>query len=73
MSMQMLSNVASHSSLPFYPLEFDEPTAKAPLWRPYAPSGGATFQTICIVEARGLDFVGFEFSVSPSPRICSVK
>ncbi|UZJ54181.1 hypothetical protein CBS101457_003501 [Exobasidium rhododendri] len=41
---------------------FDEPTAKAPLWNPYSPAGGATYQTICTVEARGLDFVGFEFS-----------
>lgn len=43
--------------------EFEEPTAKAPLWRPYAPSAGATFETIAIVEARGLDFLSIDFSV----------
>ncbi|PWN88947.1 DUF866-domain-containing protein [Acaromyces ingoldii] len=39
--------------------KFEEPTAKAPLWRPYSPSEGAVFSTLCVVEARGLDFVGF--------------
>ncbi|PWN34302.1 uncharacterized protein FA14DRAFT_156968 [Meira miltonrushii] len=42
--------------------KFEEPTAKAPLWRPYAPSAGATFETIAIVEARGLDFLSIDFS-----------
>jgi hypothetical protein len=44
--------------------KFEEPTAKAPLWRPYAPSAGATFETIAVVEARGLDFLSIDFQVS---------
>lgn len=62
--MMILSYNAHHSPPPstFF-IEFEEPTAKAPLWRPYAPSAGATFETIAIVDARGLDFLSIDFSV----------
>lgn len=45
--------------------EFEEPTAKEPLWRPInADEHGATWQTLCVLDFRGLEPVGFEPSVS---------
>ncbi|CAO1626293.1 unnamed protein product [Sympodiomycopsis kandeliae] len=42
--------------------KFEEPTSKAPLWRPYTVSedGGAEWQTLCILDARGLDLIGWD-------------
>lgn len=51
------------------PTEFEEPTAKNPLWRPYVPEGGgAVWGTIAVVEARGLDLLLIEFEVSKTTR-----
>lgn len=46
--------------------EFEEPTSKAHLWRPYSVSedGGAEWQTLCVLDARGLDLVGWDPEVS---------
>ncbi|KAE8228876.1 hypothetical protein CF326_g6172 [Tilletia indica] len=42
--------------------KFDEPTTKAPLFRPYAPpeTSGANFQVLCIADCRGMEMVSFE-------------
>lgn len=47
--------------------KFEEPTAKEPLWRPIEVEGegeGAKWQTLCVLDFRGLEPVGFEASVS---------
>ena len=53
---------------PFLSTEFEEPTAKLPLWRPYAPAAGATFETLAVVEARGLEFLRIDFEASSCPK-----
>ncbi|CAD6883953.1 unnamed protein product [Tilletia controversa] len=42
--------------------KFEEPTSKAPLYRPYAPpeSSGADFQVLCVADCRGMEMVSFE-------------
>lgn len=42
--------------------KFDEPTAKEPLFRPIEADqdGGAKWQTLCVLDFRGLEPVGFE-------------
>lgn len=49
-----------------YLLEFEEPTPKTPLWRPYSMTedGVAEWQTLCVVDARGVDLVGWAAEVS---------
>ncbi|KAF6767034.1 Protein of unknown function DUF866, eukaryotic [Kalmanozyma brasiliensis GHG001] len=45
--------------------KFEEPTTKAPLWRPIdADEAGATWQTLCVLDFRGLEPVGFDPSGS---------
>lgn len=53
---------------PVLSTEFEEPTAKLPLWRPYAPAAGATFETLAVVEARGLEFLRIDFEASSCPN-----
>ncbi|CAO1637663.1 unnamed protein product [Parajaminaea phylloscopi] len=42
--------------------KFEEPTSKLPLWRPYSPreDSGADWQTICVLDVRGMDLIGWE-------------
>ncbi|ETS65169.1 hypothetical protein PaG_00233 [Moesziomyces aphidis] len=42
--------------------KFDEPTAKNPLWQPVEADAesGANFHTLCTLDFRGLEPVGFE-------------
>ncbi|CBQ69899.1 conserved hypothetical protein [Sporisorium reilianum SRZ2] len=41
--------------------KFEEPTTKEPLWRPInADEQGATWQTLCVLDFRGLEPVGFD-------------
>ncbi|PWN48326.1 DUF866-domain-containing protein, partial [Violaceomyces palustris] len=42
--------------------KFEEPTTKSPLWRPYesCEDQGATWQTLCVLDFRGLEPVGFK-------------
>ncbi|KAJ9475559.1 UPF0587 protein [Pseudozyma hubeiensis] len=45
--------------------KFEEPTAKEPLWRAIEAEGegeGAKWQTLCVLDFRGLEPVGFEAS-----------
>lgn len=48
--------------MPFCDAEFEEPTAKEPLWRSIkaSESEGAQWQTLCVLDFRGLEPVGFE-------------
>lgn len=49
--------------------EFDEPTTKAPLWQPITADtdAGAQWQTLCILDFRGLEPVSFDPSVCHPP------
>lgn len=42
-------------------VKFEEPTAKEPLYRPIeADEGGARWQTLCVLDFRGLEPTGFD-------------
>lgn len=49
--------------------KFDDPTTKEPLWRPIEADEdkGAQFQTLCVLDFRGLEPIGFDPQVSRAP------
>lgn len=50
--------------------KFEEP----PLWRQIdAGDGGAEWKTLCVLDFRGLEPVGFDPSVSESPRVSAER
>ncbi|KAK0552926.1 hypothetical protein OC846_001506 [Tilletia horrida] len=58
------ANLVMHCSMcrSIMTAKFDEPTTKAPLYRPYSvpEDSGADFQVLCVLDCRGVEMVAFE-------------